>query len=426
MGRRAPTPVIDGKGQTNLILDTQKIDRPQFLLRDNDDKLTLNAGRLHGLTPGSILAVYPPPGVAGKVRGHVRILRSQAVTAEVEPCAFAGVASPKQEDLIGGRCEVVQLDFSDLKLQIAVDRLGSKAEAKDLDELAGMLQKMAGKDTSPIAFTKDQGQAGWLVRLRAGQVTLLPASEWEDDRQAAKKLDPSKGKPQRTIVGPAPLDDKLPAWLDKSFTAIARAQSLLKLAGGPLGAETRDNGDLQAGIKVEFVRVGAKPEKAGQGARPIQVFYPGDAVQCRITNTGEIAVDVTLLYVDSGFGIEALYPNREPNRIQPGKTLITPTFDIADATVGRENAVVIAVKADGPMVDFTALAQPTLPLARGKEKGRGVEKSRGLESPVGKLMQTILYGEGATRSVKRREVANYVFDLVPVQIESRKRPGGAK
>ena len=34
---------------------------------------TINAGALHGLTPGSILAVMPPPGQGNKVLGHLRL-----------------------------------------------------------------------------------------------------------------------------------------------------------------------------------------------------------------------------------------------------------------------------------------------------------------------------------------------------------------
>ena len=47
-------------------------------------------------------------------------------------------------------------------------------------------------DQTISSGTAEQGQAAWLVRIRDEQVYLLPASEWLDQRDPAKKKEPEK------------------------------------------------------------------------------------------------------------------------------------------------------------------------------------------------------------------------------------------
>ena len=96
-------------------------------------------------------------------------------------------------------------------------------------------------------------------------------------------------------------------------------------------------------------------------------------------------------------------------------------------TVGLENLVVIAVKArveDLP-ADFSFLAQETMPRARGLKGVRGNEE-RTIDSPLGRLFQNALYGEGATRGASSLDIDDYALRLLSWRTLARPREAGAK
>jgi hypothetical protein len=177
---------------------------------------------------------------------------------------------------------------------------------------------------------------------------------------------------------------------------------------------------VEIGVRLE----GAPPGESVRDGTGVCTFFDGDGVLYRLKNRGEVPVDVTLLYVDSGFGITALYPEgKEPNRIEPGKTLDVPPVDVGGKTAGREYVVLIAVKSEARgRVDFTALAQPTVEGARDAARARGAVKERALDSPLGGLLRNALYKDSAARAAGRRQLDNFALELVTVEVQEGKRP----
>jgi hypothetical protein len=110
-------------------------------------------------------------------------------------------------------------------------------------------------------------------------------------------------------------------------------------------------------------------------------------------NEGRIAVDVTLLFIDAGYGITAWYPKpgtSTDNRLEPrapknklGPPDVPRSIVTADTT-GLEHIVLIAVKAEGPPLDFTWLAQPSIAAARAVSRG-------GTTSPLTALFENAAY-----------------------------------
>src|SRR5262249_57019319 len=96
------------------------------------------------------------------------------------------------------------------------------------------------------------------------------------------------------------------------------------------------------------------------GGRTLQV---GDRVAFHVENRSRVPIDVTLLFVDSGFGIEPFFPEAgqvEDNRFQPGQARTTPCRRVQDHTLGVDHMVVLALKAEGPPADFAWLPHPPL------------------------------------------------------------------
>jgi hypothetical protein len=123
-----------------------------------------------------------------------------------------------------------------------------------------------------------------------------------------------------------------------------------------------------------------------------------------VSNPGKVPVDVTILFVDSGYGISAVFPQRgmiEDNRLPPGKTLRTQRFSVTDATLGLEHAVLLAVKGEGAAADFSYLEQSALPT----ERTRGAAAAN---HPLGRFLADALRQQGTTRGLAAQQAETYL------------------
>ncbi len=414
-GRTYPTPLLEGGDRDNLVLNTARL-RPRSpvrLQRNTTGEFSVNAGAFHGLSAGSILTVYPPPGESSAEMplGHLRVTGPRTLDAAVEPCDYELL--PLRKDLpVGGRCEVAYLDYGLQPLVIAVDERTAAGDPLAPPEIArwrGELQKIGGGPHPLVRVVDSPRQADWLLRRDQERLLLVPASGW---------LQHADGdEPQR--FGPIP-QDQAAAWLRERFGCIARATSLLKLAGASPGAAVLGAaaGNLQ--VDVELIRFENKVDQTGK-VTPWQdsglSLREDDVIAFRVHNRSQATADVTLLFVDSGFGIDPLFP--EPatvsdNRLAPGKDLTTPRRRVTATTVGLEHLVLIAVtaKPESEPADFGFLAQPTLERAR----TRG---GRSLDSPLAQLLQTAVFQDGGIRGFKRREVSQSTLHLMSWQVRKK-------
>jgi hypothetical protein len=147
---------------------------------------------------------------------------------------------------------------------------------------------------------------------------------------------------------------------------------------------------------------------------PNLTLYDQDRMAFKITNPGRVAADVTLLYVDSGHGIDVLFPQDEDNRIRPGES-VTALTKLNSKTTGPEHLVVIAVKGTGQRINFAPLAQPTLTQAR----ARGGDGA--LDTPLGRLVKRAVFGDGDARGMTADEVEDALVTLMSWQIKAEKR-----
>ncbi len=138
----------------------------------------------------------------------------------------------------------------------------------------------------------------------------------------------------------------------------------------------------------------------------------GDRPWFEVTNVGQIPLDLTLLYVNSGYGILSFFPTFGGNRLAPGESTKILAGEITEETLGREQVVAIAVAADGTVpVNFSYLEQPTLT----RERTRG---SQAPQTPLARLLAHATYGVGSTRGLASTTVESYAvkvlgFNVVP-------------
>ena len=334
------------------------------------------------------------------VAGHVKIL-SQGfgpLRARVEPCEYAGKPANAQLPE-GATCRPVYVDYGSLRVRVAADRYvgievsrGGEMPSRTLPEPARvrLADVLRGSEAAnlPFRFVEPPERPDWLVRAadpQAAQVYLVPATGMTSEEVPK-------------VLGPFPAEPEL---LGQRLRGIAQFRQLLQVVG-----KVREQGQ-QVGdavdVSLELRRLKSPDDDEGTpladaGGRPD--FRDGDLVGFLVSNKGRYPADVTLLFLDSSFGIEALFPV-EPginNRLKPGQKLLRRAR-INASTTGEEHMVLIAVKAgnDPLCTDFTFLAQPTIDRAKGEGRAHGTDASRGFDSPLGELVQNALYAEGKTR-----------------------------
>ena len=419
-GRTGPTPLVEGSDRDRQVLGRDKWPaRSRTLLqRNQEDGFQVTAGSLEGLMAGCVLAVYPPPGQedADRVLGHVRVSEVRPLEADVEPCAYG--EQPSRDDLPdGARCRVVKADYGDLRLKVAMDAVSPEGAppSQAIESFHDQLKTCFAEEASVIQLCEEPARADWLVRVARNEVLLVPGEGWAR----------SSGGADTKLFGPVPLDDRASAWAEDRLVRIARARNLLRIAAEAEDEQVRGWSSGEVDVRVEMLRLEDKQDRRGTPVRwqrgGIQL-QEGDLVRFRVENGSRFPVDVSLLFVDSGYGIHPIFPRstrRDYNRLASGETLQTRPFRVTGTTLGLEHLVVIAVMGEGETVDFCWLGQPTIESARGDVATRG-GGTRGFDSPLGSLLQQGMYAEGGQRGLAAEEaddVALRVFSWQTSAVE---------
>jgi hypothetical protein len=407
-----PSPMIEGSGMDRLVLgrDAGQL-RPQIVLYQVFGEFIVNAGQLHGMQPDSILEVFPPAGLAGasKSVGYLKVVAADTLQSTVKPVAYADRAAPPVAALgTGMRCRVVYEALGLPPMRLAVQDAATEEATKVTcyrqgegpvvveQTLAALDKEMPGL----IQRVEDAESADWLLRARGHTGYLMPRTGWSGAVAAGKEA-----KPPRFEIGSIVSPKNFPTQLRSVLLRVARARRLMAIATS--GSIARSNDLVDVG--VEILRYDAKNPKgkpvpvAGAG----RVLHDGETISFRVTNRSKCAADVTLLFVDSCFGISAVFPEPgtiDDNRLLPKQVIVTPKMEVNADTVGPEQLVVIAVRSAIERQDFTALAQESLGQMRG---------APAMQSPLGELLATAMFNQGTTRGLTRKAGREYRTLMLP-------------
>jgi hypothetical protein len=406
---RGPTPSVEGDVDRE-VLGATTWQSSGVLLKHKDGKLQLDAGEVFGLTPGSVLAVHPPPG-EGKpadVLGFVKVVAVRPLAADVEPCPDPTAADPpvtpadKLPEL--ARCAVVLRDIGDMRLKLAVERADAELAKKDperaklIGNLSAAVDQLAAEVKDMIRVVEKEAEADWVLRLEDGkdgpQAVLRPG-------EGRKVLDPKQTEAERpAVVGqprtvrsyggysaakPADLAKELNRDLQKLF----KWQNLWRVAG-TLGQEGQAASEGQDGVKLQLVELtGEKGKEIG----PLEKSSvpAGQWVRVRVVNKGDEPYWVVVLALSGDFSIQTLFADsvaKKGNRYRD--------INITGDTLGPEGIVVLVWpqpgNQEGPNFDF--LNQTAL-----KEVTKAVDLPKVPNTPFGKLMAASSFG-GKTRKIE--------------------------
>jgi len=396
-GRSAPTPMIEGKDRDREVFGlTVWPNRSRILLSRNGRGWTVNAGLLLGVTQGSILSVFPiETNPSPDPIGFVRVQMARTTDADVVCCDAQGktiAQSPPDK----GRCEVVYTDAGRMRLRIAIVATSS-AVPEEVHRIRDLFPTTTPDDSEwkQIEVVDNPANADWLISISRNGAALLPVENGESDLQDSESVPLNR-------ISPEPPESLTAEWLRKTLSRIAGATNLKKIAANA----------NRPGKSGESVRVDLSLERKGVSL-PLDelrqdVLRNGENLTVRVGNPCQFPLDVTLLFIDNQFGIHALFPQQgEINRLQPGNSVSLPT-EVSAEQSGIEHLVVIAVKSQRDVIDFTCLTQPLTD----RNKLRGSSENPALESPLGQLLNDAMSPGGLTRGMKQGSVNAHSLKLI--------------
>jgi hypothetical protein len=140
-----------------------------------------------------------------------------------------------------------------------------------------------------------------------------------------------------------------------------------------------------------------------------RILQGGEIIAFRIANPMQYPLDITLLLINSGYGIRTLFPRpgaEYDNRLGPQQQRRTPAFRVVEP-FGPEQLVVIAMRAGASQADFSYLEHPSLEQAL-----RHASRASAMQSPLGQLLQHALYAQGQVRGASQAVLETYTMRLL--------------
>lgn len=396
LGYLSTTPLIEGTDLDAPIFGDKNAKHvQQWAISLQDGQVKIPAGALQDLSDGALFAIMADPlqsdaqAIGYLQAGAVKVFETSLASTSRRPARARDKPALSPDAIPNGSYARLLQTSPNFALTVAMPP-ATASEGHDEARARKILQQLQGSPPAglriiwvapeqPADLRLSFGTLGPLKSKRAaGQLWLLPPS--------GELISAGAEKSQSIALAQADADvsDKL----QDSLRRISRYVNLLRVcAQMPVGASSVADAQIQATLtRAHSTESMPLPD----GILP--KLYSDDVVEFKIRNNGPKAADVTLLFLDSQYGITAMFPQAgRLNRIEPdGDDHLKILID-AD-TVGIERMLVISVAAEPnrPNADFSFLQQQSLPASRG-----------GSASPLDALFQEAAFGASGTRGLAR-------------------------
>jgi hypothetical protein len=358
LGMNTPTPLFEGTALDAPLFGVNAKDAVrQWPLQINKGELSIGAGSLQQFSEGAIFAVVPTAASSEKeIVGYLRGDKLTPLSSIVSPIAYGEKLVSTPEQLKAGM--YVRLVDPNLRLSLSVSLPPASKKNSALEKVArqSLLDLRTKLEKEMRIEWVEAGKASDLrLILSNDKLWLLPPDGLlvQEGKNKSHSIDLNISK------------DKLDEKITESFRIISKATNLLRLANF---FGSKDSSGVAKGLEVKATIIRQKGgERVPLDIASIPEFHDKDQVEFSFKNKGRTMVDVTALYIDSEYGITALYPEAgRLNRIEAGGD-DTMKIEINADTTGAERLILIAVEAqaESPRSDFSFLAQSQLDRTRG-------------------------------------------------------------
>jgi hypothetical protein len=429
LNRSAPTPLALGELSAHVFGAQPGPEIRQWQIELGAGGPEIAAGNVHGLGPRSVLAVLTDPASdLSAAIGYVEVNSATAFRSRLQPVAYAGKAAPNSDEIKPASYARVVQEKLDLELTVARPPEPTNPTTPE----RALLQALQAVESTPgprvkIRWLAPNQQALVKLLLRDEKIWFLPSSGTAPSSAPVNNSGPREGLTGVPFVEAGGSNEDARSRIADALFRIARVHALLEL-----GTALRSSDELGIDVTMSLRRAdyGNAPRPANCGERefdkPVALASSAlpelrqcDEVDIQIRNVSDAPIDVTVLYIDSAYGVTSLYPKDvdEGNRIVPNGVKRLPieirTLDAKNrtTTTGTERAIFLAVRARTgyPMQSFRFLEQPSLPVAKSDALQR-----RGLEAgSLTELLEQAVYEptRGAP-TVLQNQIADSAISVV--------------
>ncbi len=419
-GMRATTPLFEGTHLDALMFGrTNQGSNNQWPVRKRGGSkasLFIPAGQLQKIGTGAIFALLAKVSDADdQALGYARAGHVEIFGTKLEPVAYenkpiveiAGLPRSVYARLIKPS---FQFDLS-VAMPRRADALSDRERrvAKIIEAMAA--EQRANKKANGLQIKWQQPGDPADIHLvfspdgKKGSKTTGCARNrlWFLDRTGALICIGNKANLSFRLQTPsADFDRNVKKALNDWLNAIGKVRNLEQMV------ERFKGGRFARKVKIKlWVRPakGGKEEIVDQASR--RPLLAGDVIRLELNNTSGSPVDLTVLFIDSRFGITPIFPTRGgTNRIAAKSQLNSIGGRITSDTLGLEGMIVIATKAlaGSPVADFRSLGQKKLSLTKNVRSmgGAQTQSSSPELAAVEDLFNSAVFGKNA--AVQNRAV----------------------
>jgi hypothetical protein len=399
LGEWSVTPLMEGTALDAPIFgDTDAKRIEQWPILNTHAQLKIPAGALNNLSDGALFAVLANPTAKddealGYLRAdRVSVFETELSMTDEHPAGSDSIPLPADALPKSAYARLMQTRPNFL-LNVALPP-NSFPEGSDQARARALLRTW--RSAPPQALRVNWVEAGDPadLRLSFGEIGVQTARRKDELWLLPPTGDLVAAGPEKTpSLNLHQSAADLASKLEDSLRRISRAVNLLRIAAAlPAGGGS----EADTEIRVLLTRAhGSETQPLPDGALP--KLFSDDVLEFTLHNRGPKPADVTLLFLDSQYGITAMYPEAgRLNRIAPdGSDHVKIQIDADTLGVERMLAIVVTVEPNQPNADFSFLQQDTLP------------KTRGSTSPLQQLFETAAFGGSTTRGLTRMIDTNH-------------------
>jgi hypothetical protein len=375
--RVRPTPMFEGDLDAPVFgTDTTARQRQWAMKVDaRAAEITIPAGELHGLTPGSRLLVLPSPAAtADEALGVLEVVKTGTLSSTLTPIADEAGATIDIAAIPNGG--YARLDARNYAFRLRVAR-PDPAHGSDPELVAAInstLDAILADPERPLEL--EIVEAGEEAALRLSLLSGTEVAELTRSTEPVPQdfaMEPTRlwllqdtadislstnERPFNLVVSPDGPDPVFQQELTRHLATIYRAMGLSRLGA----ANTYKPGQIELGFSVQ--RAGDRTvAPIGDDLAP--ELYEGDQVHLSFANQSGKPVTLNLLYVASNNAIKLLCNAHLENRA----SLFEPILILDDSDQGPEKLIAVVTETDE---DLAYLTQAGLPEAtRGDDVGLG-------------------------------------------------------
>jgi hypothetical protein len=383
--RRPETPIFEGDLDRRVFGGLEASPR-QWPIRSEAGALVVDGGALEGIGEGSVVAILESPtDELDAVLGYATLTDVTSALSRVAPTDWADLDADPSVLKAGRYARMVDPSFT-LLLEVALEADEAPEHAVGVEAVARLRERededlyvIWGDEPADadVRLLLDDGRI-WFLSPGACIPGRLTPGTTDDLCTATATPPPSIGLAGKNAEE---VEDILAEWLRRA----ARAAQLLSI---PTEVATTDT-TRSLGVRLSVCEVGRTARQIAMqrgciaGAEPAREYAAADVPELRdgdhmtvhVANEGGAPVDLTVLFVGSSFGIDAMFPvGGELNRIAPGEE-IEFALTVNAETLGQEQLVFIAVPGVDVTRNFAFLAQDGIATRGGGAGGSGTRAS---------------------------------------------------